>query len=82
MEITIPMAITILGGVAGLSYTVLRIVQIYKDKKVPEDLDEKLQKLEIRNAVQNEQLAELKSDVKRLRDDFSKLNELLLKLVT
>lgn len=82
MEITFPLAITILGGIAGLSFTILRIVQIYKERIVPEDLQERLHKLELTNAVQNEQLLELKNDVRRLRDDFSKLNELLLKIIT
>lgn len=87
MIITWPLAITIVGSIASLCLTLLKIIQMRKketfssNSSCKETVD-KLNKLETKVAVIDARLEEFKADKNALESHLEKINDLLIKLLT
>jgi len=77
MEFTMAMAVALVGSVATVCLSILKIAGSKKESEPSH-----LPKLEEKVAVQEVQIKDIRSDLERLQDNLEKLNDLLLKLLT
>lgn len=80
MEFTLPMAVAFVGSVATMCVSIITILKMRKNGDHVKSSE--FHELKQSNAVQQEQINDLKDSVSRLQDNFDKLNDLLIQLLT
>ena len=80
-EISLPAALAIIVSVATICLTILRIVNS-KRNNGNTNLEKKVVHLCSKTAVQDSQIKDIKEEQNRLHDNFDKLNDLLLRILS
>lgn len=82
MEFTMTMAVALVGSVATVCLTIMKIVDMRKTNKEETQVSVEIADLRQNSAVQQTQINELKNDIERLQTSFDKLNDLLIKFLS